>query len=542
MIETVNAAFTEITGYRPDEVIGSQLERLKLTYADSTHDVLQEIAHYVQTAGKWRGEIWGRRKDGSSYPLWATITGLKDHEGRIQHYSMIFSDLSKQEELEKRLRHQLTHDLITGLPNRFYYLERVKLLLERYERRSTGYAVLTFNVKGMKEINVLCGLSGGDQVLKELADRLTMCLSEQDVLGRWEGDEFVLWLPKVASPEHMVPVLQKVQEAVSLPFQAGGREIWVELAIGIALSQTNEPEVEDLIKAAEFAMDEARKQPGTAYHFYQPGMQEQVLERLTWEERLRTALDHKEFRVYYQPQVHLKTGRLVGLEALVRWQHPELGLISPAQFIPVAEESGLIIPLGEEVLRQACAQAKEWLRQGIPLFHLAVNVSAKQFQHPEFVETVRRIVQETGLPPHILVLEITESTAMQDVEFTQRTINRLRDEGIGFALDDFGTGYSSLNYLKQFPVEWLKIDRSFIQDILSHAEDAAIVEAIVQLAQGLHLKLIVEGVEQVDQMTLLEQLGCDIIQGYVFSPPLPADGVQAFLNQTAELYPMVKSV
>lgn len=226
----------------------------------------------------------------------------------------------------------------------------------------------------------------------------------------------------------------------------------------------------------------------------------------------------------------------------MRWQHPELGLISPAQFIPHAEESGLIIPLGEEVLRQACAQAKEWLRQGIPLFHLAFNVSAKQFQHPEFVETVRRIVQETELPPDILVLEITESTAMQDVEFTQRTINRLRDERISFALDDFGTGYSSLNYLKQFPVKWLKIDRSFIKDILSHAEDAAIVEAIVQLAQGLHLKLIVEGVEQADQMTLLGVLGCDIIQGYLFSPPLPPDGVKVFFNQTAELYPMVKSV
>ncbi|GAB6172805.1 hypothetical protein JCM15765_22830 [Paradesulfitobacterium aromaticivorans] len=542
VIETVNSAFTEITGYRPDEVIGSKPERLLLTDSDLLHDGYAEIIISVQTTGKWRGEIWCRRKDGASYPLWATITGLKAHEGRIQHYSVIFSDLSKQEELEKRLRHQITHDLITGLPNRFYYLERVKLLLERYERRSTGYAVLAFNVKGMKEINVLCGLAGGDQVLKELADRLTTLLSERDVLGRWEGDEFILWLPKVASPEHIVPVLQKVQEAMSLPFQAGGRVIWVELAIGIALSQTDEHEVEDLIKAAEFAMDEARKKPGTAYHFYQPGMQEKVLERLTWENRLRSALERKEFVVYYQPQVHLKTGTLVGLEALVRWQHPELGLISPAQFIPVAEESELIIPLGEEVLRQACAQATTWLRQGVPLFHLAVNVSAKQFQHPEFVETVRRIVQETELPPDILVLEITESTAMQDVEFTRATINRLKKEGISFALDDFGTGYSSLNYLKQFPVEWLKIDRGFIQDILTHAEDAAIVEAIVQLAQGLHLKLIAEGVEQADQMTLLGVLGCDIIQGYLFSPPLPADGVQVFFNQTAEVYPRVKSV
>jgi len=542
VIETVNAAFTEITVYLPDEVIGSKLERLKLTYSDLMHDLIQEIAHYVQTAGKWRGEIWGRRKDGSSYPLWATITGLKDHEGRIQHYSVIFSDLSKQEELEKRLCHQITHDLITGLPNRFYYLEQAKLLLKRYEKRSTGYAVLMINVKGMKEINVLCGLDGGDQVMKELADRLTLCLSEQDVLGRWEGDEFVLLLPKVASPEHIVPVLQKVQEAMSLPFQAGGREFGVELSIGIALSQKDEHEVEDLIKAAELAMDEARKQPGTAYHFYQPGMQDQVLERLTWEDRLRSALERKEFVVYYQPQVNLKTGTLVGLEALVRWQHPELGLISPAQFISFAEESGLIIPLGEEVLRQACAQATTWLREGVPLFHLAVNVSAKQFQHPEFVESVRCIVQETELPPDILVLEITESTAMQDVESTRATINRLKKEGICFALDDFGTGYSSLNYLRQFPVEWLKIDRGFIQDILSHAEDAAIVEAIVQLAKGLHLKLIAEGVEQADQMTLLGVLGCDIIQGYLFSPPLPADGVQAFLNQTAELYPMVKSV
>ena len=538
VVKTVNSAFTEITGYLPYEVIGSKLERLKLTYADSTHDVLQEIAQQVQATGKWRRELWGRRKDGSTYPLWATITGLKDPKGRIKYYSLIFTDLSSQDDLGKRLRYQITHDPVTGLSNRHYFLEQVRLLLGRTADRFSAYAVLVINIKGMKGINAVCGLAGGDQVLKEMAERLRDGLSEHDVLGRWEGDAAVIFQPLLTAPNNILPLLQTVQQlenAVRLPICVGERKIWVNLAIGIAVSQTSEDELEALIKAAEFAMDEARKKPGTAYHFYQPGVQEQVLERLTWEERLRSALDHKEFRVYYQPQVHLKTGTLVGLEALVRWQHPELGLISPAQFIQVAEESGLIIPLGEEVLRQACAQAKEWLCQGLPFFYLAVNVSAKQFQHPEFAVMVRCIVQETGLPPDILVLEITESTAMQDVEFTQRTINRLRDEGIGFALDDFGTGYSSLNYLKQFPVEWLKIDRSFIKDILINAEDAAIVEAIVQLAQGLHLKLIVEGVEQAEQMTLLSVLGCDIAQGYFFSPPLPVEGVQSFLNQVSEV-------
>jgi len=532
IIEMANSAFTAITGYLPEEVVGSKLERLLATESALTPGRYAAIAHSVQTMGYWRREIWGRRKDGSALLLWATITGLKDPDGCIQYYSVIFSDLGAQEEL--RLRYPITHDPVTGLPNRYYFMEQVHLLLGSASNSFRGYAILTLNVKGMKEINVLCGLASGDQVLKELAHRLTTCLSGRYVLGRWEGDEFVLFLPHEMTEQNILPILQIVQQVdnvVGLPIRAGGREIRVNLAIGVAVSQAADEEVADLIRAAEFAMDEATQEPGTAYRFYHPVMQEQIIERLTWEGRLRTALDRQEFRVYYQPQVHLKTGIVVGLEALVRWQHPELGLISPDKFIAVAEESGLIIPLGEEVLRQACVQAKTWLGQGMPLFYLAVNISAKQLRHPEFVVMVRRIVKETSLPPDMLVLEITESTAMQDVEFTQRTLNRLRHEGISFALDDFGTGYSSLNYLKKFPIEWLKIDRSFIKNIISSAQDAAIAKAIVQVAKDLHLKLIAEGVEEMDQMTLLKQLGCDIVQGYIVSPPLPPDGVEVLWQE-----------
>lgn len=528
-IEMINHAFSNIFGFDPPEIVGKKFNLKDCFHVKSIREIYRKIKEEVELQGKWRGQTLGQRKSGETFPLWVTIMMLDLGEG-VKGYTIIFSDLSKEYNLEKSLIYKTTHDLVTELPNRFYFLEQARLVLGKTPQHLLGFAVFLLNIKGMKGINTISGFPNGDKVLRELADRLRRCLSKHDVIGRWEGDEFIFLLSEAVSSNDIMPHLQKVMGAVNLPFTFGERVIPVNLSIGIAVSQTGRDDVESLINAADLALDKARKQPGkTTYCFYQPEMQEQMIERMTWEARLRKALEQKEFCVYYQPQVSLRTRKIVGLEALVRWRHPELGIISPAQFIPIAEESRMIIPLGEVVLRQVCEQIRVWQGQGVPALHVAVNLSAVQFQQPEFVEQIRAILNETDLDSNVLVLEITESIAIEEIDHTQRTINLLRKQGIEFAMDDFGTGYSSLNYLKKFPMEWLKIDRSFIEDILVHPEDAAIVEAIVHLSKGLHMKLVVEGVEQEDQLRLLENLGCEIIQGYIFSPPLPAPEIQKML-------------
>ena len=438
-----------------------------------------------------------------------------------------------QRRVENIVRHQASHDALTGLPNRLLFNDHLSLALASAQQYGELLAVIFLDLDRFKTINDTLG-SGhmtGDQLLQVAAQRLRTCLRDGDTIARWGGDEFTLLFPKLSCSEEAIKIAQRILNVFNAPFILEGKEFHIKASLGVALSPYDGEDTETLLKNADAAMYRVKKQGKNNFQLYSPAINTKALEQLTLENNLHKALDRREFLLHYQPQVDLKTGKILAMEALVRWDHPTLGLVPPNNFIPLAEETGLICAIGEWVLHTACVQNKAWQQMGIPPSRMAVNLSARQFQQKNLVSMIEKILQETGLDAQYLELEITESIAIENTKFTIEVLNKLRNMGISVSMDDFGTGYSSLSSLIEFPFHVLKIDRSFIIDAISNASKAEIVKAIVTLGHALKLQVVAEGVEEIEQVEFLRSIQCDSMQGYFFSRPLPADAATALINQ-----------
>jgi diguanylate cyclase (GGDEF)-like protein len=433
----------------------------------------------------------------------------------------------------EQIQYQAYHDPLTGLPNRILAADRLGQMLAHAQRTRTKVAVLFLNLDRFKGINDSLGHSIGDRLLREVAERIAGCVTENDTVSRIGGDEFLLMIPDVTQVQDVMSVVQEILQVLNVPFHLDQHELFLTASIGISFYPDDGEEIGQLITNADIAMHRAKKQGRNTSQLHTPAMNQQAAERLLLENHLHKAIERQEFLVYYQPKIDLFTGKLVGMEALVRWNHSIWGLVSPAKFIPIAEDSGLIGPIGEWVLRTACAQTKRWQEEGLTPVRIAVNLSAHQVEQSNLVETVQRILEETGLEPRYLELELTESILMQNTESVNETLHRLRDMGISIAIDDFGTGYSSLSYLHSFPITCLKIDQSFVRRIEGSGDrtDGVIAKAVIALAHNLDLEVVAEGVEDKHQMEFLREEGCSFAQGFLFSKPLPSEEFEKLLTK-----------
>ena len=527
-IVSVNPAFSEMTGYAAEEVIGKN-PRL-LGAGRQSAEFFAGMWHDINSENRWQGEIWNRRKNGDVYPVWLTISVYRGASGEILNYVGIESDISERHAAQESIRQLAYYDPLTRLPNRTLLQDRVEQALAVAEREGKQVALFFIDLDHFKKINDSLGHFAGDQLLIQVAQRLLDCIRRMDTVARLGGDEFVVLLSEVTL-EGAADVARKVIAAIARPYAVEGHELSVTPSLGISLFPQDGRDFEALLKHADTAMYRAKESGRNAYQFFTSEMNVAALERLVLENSLRQGLERSEFVLYYQPQVDVASGSVIGAEALIRWNHPEIGMVSPAKFIPVAEMSGLIVPLGQWVLREACRQNREWQDAGLPKVCMAVNISSVQFRGGKLEEDVREVLAETGLAPDWLELELTEGTVMSDANATVDTLHRLSAMGIRLAIDDFGTGYSSLSYLKRFPIDRLKIDQSFVRDIVTDPDDWAIASAVISMGHSLRLKVIAEGVEHVEQLEMLRHQGCDEVQGYYFSVPLPAAEFRELLRQ-----------
>ncbi len=516
----VNPAFCAITGYTAEDVVGENPRLWKSQHHDA--EFYRAMWASLGKDNFWRGEIWNRRKSGEVFPSWQTISVVRDDVGRITHYVSVFSDISSLVQSREKLAHQAYHDPLTGLPNRLLFQDRLTHALTRAARDGGQVAVLFLDLDRFKHVNDSLGHPAGDELLRAVARRLSEAGRKEDTVARTGGDEFIMLMEELRDPQDAAHLADKLLHVLSEPYVIQGHDLYVTSSIGISLYPRDGEDAEVLVRNADAAMYRAKSTGRKTYAFYTQDLTAKATERLQIESDLRRALERHELTVYYQPQIDLAKGRCIGAEALVRWQHPTLGFLPPDRFIPVAEDTGLIIELGEQVLREACLQARRWLDAGVELNTVGVNVAGPQLQRSDFVATVRRILDETGLPPEHLELEMTETFVMENVGTTFDVLNELRALGVSLSIDDFGTGYSSLAYLKRLPMDRLKLDRSFIKDLPGDEEDAAITRAVIALSGSLGLRLVVEGAETEAQVRFLGDLGCREIQGYYFGRPVPA--------------------
>ena len=520
-IVSVNRAFTDISGYTPEEVIGKNPRII----SSGMHDVFfyQRMWQKIIGEGGWKGEIYNRRKSGDIYPEWMSISTIKDSHGEIINHICIFTDISTRKESEKHIQFLAHYDPLTKLPNRRLFEDRLSQTLAHAKRHGNNAGLLFIDLDRFKNINDSLGHMAGDALLQAVSGRLEKCVRGSDTVARLGGDEFVVILGAITEPGDSAHVCHKIMEAMSEPFVLNGYKVNVSPSIGISIYPNDGVDSETLIKNADAAMYHAKASGRNNFQFFTPDMNARALELLSLETELREAILKEEFVLYYQPKANAATGKTTGVEALIRWQHPVKGLLLPMQFIPVAEECGLIMQIGEWVLKTACAQNKKWQDMGCLYAPVAVNISALQFHTRNLGGLVKQVLHDTGLAPCYLELEITEGVVMKDVESTIETLENLKSMGVLLSIDDFGTGYSSLSYLTRFPLDTLKIDKSFVCDIMNNRGNAAIIRTIITMSHHLGLKVVAEGIETVEQLAFLKNEGCDEIQGYYFSKPLPAD-------------------
>jgi diguanylate cyclase (GGDEF)-like protein/PAS domain S-box-containing protein len=526
VIQAVNPAFSSITGYEPHEVIGKTPALLK----SDNHDQVfyREMWSTLGEQGKWTGEIWNKRKNGEIYPEWLNITVVRDAQGRVSQYVALFSDITQHKRSEELLRHQAYHDALTGLPNRLLFGENLEQALNQAQRANHGVAVMLMDIDHFKYVNDTFGHDYGDKLLVMVAQRLRSMIRKGDTLARMGGDEFTLLLPAVREPDEIARVAEKIFKEFSSPFIIEKNDFTVTASIGVSTYPQDGGTPETLLKNADSAMYQAKEEGRNSCAYFTPAMNEKMKERVEIENELRHAIDAGELEVYFQPKQRLHDGALVGMEALVRWNHPQRGLVMPGKFIAIAENTGLIIPLGWFVLEEACRRTAAWNRAGADL-RVAVNLSAYQFRDKGMLEVITRVLEQSGLDPHQLEIELTESLVMHDPEANIEQLVMLKRLGIAIAIDDFGTGYSSLSYLKRLPVDTLKIDQSFIRGVNSDAHDAELVRAIISMAHSFKLEVVAEGVETPEQREFLLNQGCDVTQGYLYARPMPTDAFEAFL-------------
>jgi diguanylate cyclase (GGDEF)-like protein/PAS domain S-box-containing protein len=470
-----------------------------------------------------------QKKDGSLIDVNVWTAALSDPNGETSGIMAIVADITERKQSEAKINYLAYHDTLTGLPNRVSFEERLTESVTRAATDKESLAVLFLSLDRFKKFNDTLGHLIGDQLLKSVGERLIVSIEKGDMLARFGSDEFAFLLTRIDESEKVSRMAHGIQRILDAPFTVEGHELYVTSSIGIGLYPEDGADTQGLLMSAGAALYRAKQAGGNNYQFYTADMNERALHRLALENQLRWALERKEFRVYYQPQASIDTGLITGMEALVRWQHPELGLVSPAEFIPLAEDTGLIEPIGEWVLRAACEQTRKWQECGFNNLHVAVNLSARQFQQPDLARIIERTLKETGLGASSLEMEVTESSVMKNAETAIGMMRELKAMGIRISIDDFGSGYSSLSYLKKLPIDILKIDQSFVRDMTTDPKDAAIAMAIIQLAHSLQLKVIAEGVETEDQLRFLRLLRCDEMQGYLFCRPLPVEAFEQLL-------------
>lgn len=528
-IVSVNRAYENIMGFAEAEVVGidTVAEGVRL----HTHSFFRNIVTVLKEEGHWQGELINQRKNGEVFPSWYSISLVPNAQGKPENYIAIFNDITEHKNSRAQIEFLAHHDNLTGLPNRVLLIDRLEMAINAAKRQDEKVGVLFIDLDRFKNVNDSLGHAVGDQLLKEAAKRLSSTVRTGDTVSRLGGDEFVVLFPKIKEETTLADLTIKLCNILQQPYSVGGISLHITPSIGIAMFPDDGDNVNALIKNADAAMYLAKEKGRNNYQFYTPLLNSRTLDRLKLESDLRLALEQGGFEVHYQPQVFAKTEKLWGAEALVRWRHPERGLISPADFIPLAEETGLIIPLGDWVFAQAARQVTEWRKRGLHKFVVAVNISAVQFRKDDFVERIETILKQEGAVSHSIELELTESILMHNMESSIQTLNYLRDLGFRIAIDDFGTGFSSLNYLRRLPINVLKIDQSFVREMLVERASLAIVESIISLAHSLGKETIAEGVETKAELDVLTKRGCRLMQGYYFSKPLPAANFEAWIHE-----------
>ncbi len=528
-IVKVNRTFTEITGYADETAVGKNPRLLSSGIHDETF--YKSMWATLTAFGQWQGEISNRRKNGEIYPSRLTISAVKDHKGEICNYIGISADITGRKVAEERLSFLANHDPLTGLPNRTLLGDRVQHAIALANRRGSEMALLFLDLDRFKNVNDTLGHDMGDLLLQRVGERLSEHIRKSDTLARWGGDEFVLLLETIRRGEDAAIVARRVLQLLTEPIEVAGYEIVVTASIGISLFPKDGENSQTLLKNADTAMYCVKESGRNNFQFFTPEMNILAQERFQIESDLRRALTQKELVLYYQPQLEIATGKIVGVEALLRWQHPGRGMISPNQFIPLAEETGLIVPIGEWVIRTACEQNRQWQEAGFGKLRMAVNLSRLQLNDHHLAETVSQILRETNLQPELLEMEITETVMMQNLQIGISILQELGALGVHLAMDDFGTGYSSLCHLRNLPIGTIKIHQSLIRDLPAATDDLAIASAIISLAHNLRLKVVAEGVEREEQLAFLRHQACDKAQGFLFCKPMPAAELEKVLTQ-----------
>ncbi|RQD69575.1 MAG: EAL domain-containing protein [Tindallia sp. MSAO_Bac2] len=528
-IQWVNPAFTEITGYTPEEVIGKNPRILKSDR--HTREFYRNMWKSIQHEGYWSGKIWNRRKNGQVYPELLTITAIRNQEEKTEQYVSIFNDLTERVRTEEKLEHQKYHDVLTGLPNRFLLIDRMEVSMSRAQSQNTSFALFFLDIDRFRRVNDTLGHLAGDQVIEAFAKRLLEVMREEDTISRLVGDEFAILINPINNVNTAVIIAEKILKSMEKPFYIDSQEVHMTASIGIGFYPGDGENPEQMIKHAEMAMFQAKKFGKNRYRLYSEDMHKETLVRLEMENDIRKGLERQEFEMYYQPQVEISTGEIRGAESLMRWKHMQKGQISPATFIPAAEESGLMIPLGIYTMKRVFEQSKKWKDEGFDQTLVSFNLSPTQFQQLDLYDQIKWILSETGADPELLELEVTENTAMVDIEYAVRSLNRIKELGIKVAMDDFGTGYSSLALLSRLPVDKLKIDRSFVSGIEKSSDKQTIVAAMVGMSQQLGIDVVAEGVEEIAEKDFLLEIGCNMIQGYYYSPPVPVDRFESLMKR-----------
>lgn len=527
VILRINPSFTQITGYSSEMILGEKPSIL----SSDRHDeqFYRNIFDKLTSEGLWQGEIWNRRFTGEVYPQWLSIIALKK-DAILFRYMGIFTDITRHINKNTIIRNHAYYDTLTGLPNRMLLYDRLTLMLNLARRKKSIVGTLLLDINRFKIINDTLGYAVGDQLLQMVGERLKSCTRDIDSVFRLGDDEYAILLEEITQPQDASRVAKRILSACAQPFIIKEHELYITISIGVSLFPGDGSEQELLIKNAEAAMLRAKELGISNYQHYKPAMNTQAFEQLALEHNLQRALKKNEFVVYYQPLIDLKTMQIIGAEALIRWEHSDLGIVAPGQFIPLAEETGLIIPIGKWVLHTACRQMGLWQAQFNKPLIISVNLSARQFQQHDLPSMVRDALTHNHFNPDLLKLEITETIGMKNPEQTLCTLQELKMMGTHIAIDDFGTGYSSLSYLKKFPIDTIKIDRSFVSDIPADLNDAAIVNAIIAMAHSLKLDVIAEGVETIKQVNYLAEQGCDQLQGFFFSKPVAVEAFEVLLR------------